>query len=209
MTIAQLSFTDIERASVNSVDAVRRMDGVITLAKAGNTEAFTQLIRSLQPTVFRWALTFARDADEADELTQETFVQVHRKLEQYRGDSSLEGWVYGITRSLALQGNRKKKRRTLLSVASLPGLDGVYNTDPGARVDRQRVADYIRHFFLELPPRQREVFDLVDLQGFDPVEVADLTGVKAVTVRANLFKARAAIRAHVLAVHPEWSELNK
>ena len=209
MTIAQRSFTDIERASVNSVDAVRRMDGAINLAKTGNAEAFTQIVQSLQPTVFRWALTFARDADEADELTQETFVQVHRKLEQYRGDSSLEGWVYGITRSLALQGNRKKKRRTLLSVASLPGIDTVYNTDPGARVDRQRVADYIRHFFLELPPRQREVFDLVDLQGFDPVEVADLTGVKAVTVRANLFKARAAIRAHLLAVHPEWSELSR
>src|SRR3954469_11737542 len=109
MTIAQLTFTDIERASVNSVDAVRRMDGVISLARSGDTEAFTQLIRVLQPTVFRWALTFARDADEADELTQETFVQVHRKLEQYRGDSSLEGWVYGITRSLALQGKRKKK----------------------------------------------------------------------------------------------------
>lgn len=209
MTIASLSFTDIERASVNSVDAVRRMDGVIRLAKTGNTEAFTQLVISLQPAVFRWALTFARDADEADELTQETFVQVHRKLEQYRGDSSLEGWVYGITRSLALQGNRKKKRRTLLSVASLPGIDTVYNTDPGARVDRQRVTDYIRHFFLDLPPRQREVFDLVDLQGFDPVEVADLIGMKATTVRANLFKARAAIRAHLLAVHPEWSELSR
>jgi RNA polymerase sigma-70 factor (ECF subfamily) len=209
MTIAQLSFNDIERDSVNSVDAVRRMDGVINLAKSGNTEAFAQLVRTLQPTVFRWALTFARDADDADELTQETFVQVHRKLDQYRGDSSLEGWVYGITRSLALQGNRKKRRRTLLSGASLPGMDSVYNTDPGGRVDRQRVADYIRHFFLELPPRQREVFDLVDLQGFDPVEVADLTGAKPTTVRANLFKARAAIRAHLLATHPEWSELSK
>lgn len=209
MTSAQLFFTDIERASVNSVDAVRRMDSTVTLAKNGNAEAFTELVRSLQPTVFRWALTFARDADEADELTQETFVQVHRKLDQYRGDSSLEGWVYGITRSLAFQGNRKKKRRTLLSVASLPGIDTVYNTDPGERVDRQRVADYIRHFFLELPPRQREVFDFVDLQGYDPVEVADLIGMKPTTVRANLFKARASIRAHLLAVHPEWSELNK
>ncbi|HUQ48297.1 MAG TPA: RNA polymerase sigma factor [Gemmatimonadaceae bacterium] len=203
----QLSFNDLERASVDSVDAVRRMDGVLRSAKAGNTEAFTELVRSLQSSVFRWALTFARDADEADELTQETFVQVHRKLDQYRGDSSLDGWVYGITRNLALQTNRKKKRRTLLSVASLPGIETVYNTDPGARVDRQRVADYIRHFFLELPPRQREVFDLVDLQGFDPAEVADLIGMKAATVRANLFKARAAIRAHLLAVHPEWSEL--
>ena len=209
MTSAQLLFADIDRQPVNSLETVRQLDGLIGLAKMGDSEAFTQLVRTLQPKVFRWALTFARDADDADELTQETFVQIHRKLEQFRGDSSLEGWVYGITRSIAMQRNRKAKRRTLLSVASLPGIDSVYNTDPGARVDRQRVADYIRRFFLELPPRQREVFDLVDLQGFDPVEVADLTGIKAATVRGNLFKARAAIRAHLLAVHPAWSELGR
>ena len=207
MTSARIFLSDIDRPPVNSVDIVRQIDGPLGLAKTGDPEAFTQLVRSLQPTVFRWALTFARDTDDADEITQETFVQMHRKLEQFRGESSLEGWIYGITRSIAFQRTRKTKRRTLLSVASLPGIDSVYNTDPGARVDRQRVADYIRHFFLELPPRQREVFDLVDLQGFDPVEVADLTGMKAATVRGNLFKARAAIRAHLLAVHPAWSEL--
>jgi RNA polymerase sigma-70 factor, ECF subfamily len=180
---------------------------MVSRAKSGDNEAFTALVRALQRKVFRWSLTFARDADDAEELAQETFVHVHRKLEQFRSDSPVEGWVYGITRSLALQRNRKNKRRTLLSVASLPGIDSVYNTDPGARVDRQRVADYIRHFFVELPPRQREVFDLVDLQGFDPAEVADLTGLKAATVRGNLFKARAAIRAHLIAAHPEWKEL--
>jgi RNA polymerase sigma-70 factor (ECF subfamily) len=209
MTTVPVYFTEFEPDLVNSVDAVRQMDRVIGLARAGNTDAFTELVRSLQPTVFRWALTFARDVDEADEIAQETFVQVHRKLDQYRGDSSLEGWVYGITRSLALQKNRRKKRRNLLSATSLPGIDTVYTTDPGARVDRQRVAEYIRHFFLALPPRQREVFDFVDLQGFDPAEVAQLINVKQATVRANLFKARASIRAHLLAAHPEWSELNK
>jgi RNA polymerase sigma-70 factor (ECF subfamily) len=209
MTSAQTFLSDIDHTSVNSVDIVRQVDGVIGRAKIGDPEAFTQLVKSLQATVFRWALTFARDADDADELTQETFVRIHRKLDQYRGESSIEGWVYGIIRSIALQRNRKTKRRTLLAVASLPGIDSVYNTDPGARVDRQRVAEYIRHFFLELPPRQREVFDLVDLQGFDPAEVADLTGIKAATVRGNLFKARSAIRAHLLAAHPEWSELSR
>ena len=209
MTTAQLSFANSDRSILTSVDAARQLDSVVALAQSGDLDAFTQLVRALQPIVFRWSLTLARDADDADELSQETFVQVHQKLEQFRGDSSLQGWIYGITRSLALQKKRKIKRRTLLSAASLPGMDSVYNTDPGARVDRQRVADYIRHFFLELPPRQREVFDLVDLQGFDPVEVAELTGIKAATVRGNLFKARAAIRAHLIAVHPAWRELSR
>jgi len=210
MPNAPFSFAAVaDKPGMSTLETVRGLDGVVSLVKAGDNDAFTDLVRALHKTVFRWALTFARDADDADELTQETFVQVHRKLDQYRGDSPIHGWVYGITRSLALQRRRKVRRRMLLSGASLPGIESVYNTDPGARVDRQRVADYIRHFFLELPPRQREVFDLVDLQGFDPVEVAELIGVKAATVRGNLFKARAAIRTHLLAVHPAWGELNR
>jgi RNA polymerase sigma-70 factor (ECF subfamily) len=209
MTSAPISFATHEKPELRSLVPASDLGLMVSRAKSGDTEAFTALVRALQRTVFRWSLTFARDADDAEELAQETFVQIHRKLEQFRGDSPVEAWVYGITRSLALQRLRKNKRRTLLSVASLPGIDNVYNTDPGARVDRQRVADYIRHFFVELPPRQREVFDLVDLQGFDPAEVADLTGLKAATVRGNLFKAREAIRAHLIAAHPAWKELGR
>jgi RNA polymerase sigma-70 factor (ECF subfamily) len=209
MTSVPISLQTPETPAVSPLAPASDLALMVSRAKSGDNEAFTALVRALQRTVFRWSLTFARDADDADELAQETFAQVHRKLEQFRGESSIEGWVYGITRSLAMQRKRKIKRRALLSVASLPGIDSVYNTDPGARVDRQRVADYIRHFFLELPPKQREVFDLIDLQGFDPAEVADLTGVKAATVRANLFKARAAIRAHLLETHPAWKEVGR
>ena len=171
--------------------------------------AFTDVVTELHPLVFRWALTFSRDTEEAEEITQETFILLYRKLEQYRGDSSFEGWVYQVTRSVALQGQRKTKRRQWLSESQVPGLDTVYTTDPGARVDRQRVASYIKHFFLSLPPKQREVFDLVDLQGLLPSEVAEMTGSKPAVVRANLFKARASIRAHLLETHPSWNEIDR
>lgn len=179
------------------------------LARTGDTGAFADLVATLQPFVFRWALTFARDADDAEEITQETFVLVHRKLHQYKGQSALEGWVYLITRNVALERRRKVKRRKWLSEADIPGIESVYTTDPGARVDRQRVAAYIRHFFVSLPPRQREAFDLVDLQGHDPGEVAEIIGAKPGVVRANLFKARASIRAHLLEVHPAWKEIDR
>lgn len=193
-------------ADVRSAERGRALRATAGLARRGDSEAFTHLVTVLRPQVYRWALTYARDADDADEITQQTFVLVHRKLRQYRGDSPVEAWVYGITRRVALQGMRKRKRRAWLSESSLPGIDSVYNTDPGGRVDRERIADYIRVFFLELPPRQREIFDLVDLQGHDPAEVADLIGLKQATVRANLFKARSAIRGHILAAHPAWRE---
>jgi RNA polymerase sigma-70 factor (ECF subfamily) len=179
-----------------------------SLAAAGDDSAFTSLVTRYQPAVFRWALMFARDADEAEDITQETFVVMHRRLANYRSDGSLEAWLYRITRRAAAQLRRTRNRRGRLSLTSAarPVRD-VYTTDPGARVDRERVAQVIRELFTDLPLRQREIFDLVDLQGLSPEEAAERSGIKGVTARANLFKARRAIRARILATHPGYGEL--
>lgn len=181
-----------------------------SLASAGDEAAFTTLVTRFQPAVFRWALTFARDPDEAEDITQEVFVRTHRQLGQYRSDGSLEAWLYRITRRAATQMRRTRKRRGRLALS--PGaqpLRDVYTTDPGGRVDRERVGAVIRELFAELPARQREIFDLVDLQGLSPAEVAERTGMKPVSVRANLFKARKAIRESLMASHPGFGELAK
>jgi RNA polymerase sigma-70 factor (ECF subfamily) len=201
--------TGLLTQATNSEAATARaglLRSAIKLAAAGDAAAFESLVTVLQRNVHRWAMTFARDEDEAEEISQETFVLVYRKLRQYRGDSPVEGWVYQIVRRVALAKNRIARRRRELTEA-FPVIDDVYTTDPGARVDRERIAEYIRHFFVELPPRQREVFDLVDLQGNEPGEVAALLRMKPTTLRANLFKARASIRARLLQDHPAWREV--
>jgi len=136
------------------------------------------------------------------------FVRTHQQLGQYRSDGPLEAWLYRITRRAATQLRRTRKRRGRLALS--PGaqpLRDVYTTDPGGRVDRERATSIIRELFSELPARQREIFDLVDLQGLSPAEVAARTGIKPVSVRANLFKARRAIRESLLATHPAYGEL--
>lgn len=181
-----------------------------SLASAGDDSAFTTLVTRYQPAVFRWSLIFARDPDEAEDIAQEVFVRAHRQLSQYRSDGSLEAWLYAITRRAATQLRRtqKRRKRLALSPAAAP-LRNVYTTDPGGRVDRERAASVIWELFSELPARQREIFDLVDLQGLSPAEAAVRTGMKAVSVRANLLKARSAIRAKFLATHPSYGELDK
>ena len=181
-----------------------------SLASAGDDTAFTALVTRFQPAVFRWSLIFARDPDEEEDITQEVFVRVHRRIRDYRSDGPLDAWLYRITRRTATQLRRKRGRRTRLSLspAARPDRD-VYTTDPGGRVDRQRAADVIAQLFSELPRRQREIFDLVDLQGISPAEVAERTGMKSVSVRANLFKARKALRESLLATHPAYGELSR
>ena len=181
---------------------------LVARAEAGDTAAFATLVTSLHPVVHRWALVFADDPDEADDIVQEAFVVMHQHLARFRGAGPLEGWLYRVVRRAAGQRRRTLRRRLRLAASprALPERDA-YVTDPGARVDREWVAARIRAFYRDLPARQREVFDLVDLQGYDPSEVARLTGLHAGTVRANLFKARAAVRAHLIARHPGAAEL--
>lgn len=181
-----------------------------SLASAGDDAAFTTLVSRFQPAVFRWALVFARDPDEAEDIAQEVFVRTHRQIGNYRSDGPLEAWLYRITRRAATQLRRTRKRRGRLALtpAARPARD-VYTTDPGGRVDRERAATVIRELFEGLPQRQREIFDLVDLQGLSPAEVAERTGMKQVSVRANLFKARKAIRDSLLATHPAYGELSR
>src|SRR2546423_11022269 len=80
-----------------------------SLASAGDDTAFTSLVTRFQPAVFRWALIFARDPDEAEDITQEVF-RLHRQIGDYRSDGPLEGWLYRITRRTATQLDRKSTR---------------------------------------------------------------------------------------------------
>jgi len=171
---------------------------------ARDEEAFVALIERWRPQVFRWAAALSLDEDEAEDITQEVFVRVHQKLSTYSGTGSFEGWLYRITRRSLLRMRRVSSRRARLA-PSHP-TTSIYVTDPGARVDRQRAVELIRSVAEQLPLRQREVFVLCDLDGRTSTEVAAILGIKDVTARANLFKARASIRRTILSSHPGFGE---
>ena len=167
--------------------------------REGGDRAFVELVERYQPLVYRWAVALSGDGDVAEDISQETFVRVHRRLSSFRGDGPFEGWLYRIVRRVAVRSLRRGSR-------PYEPADDVYLTDPGARVDRQRAADVIRTIAITLPLRQREVFVLCDLEGRTPAEVAVMLDMKDVSVRASLFKARASIRRTVLATHPAFRE---
>ena len=175
------------------------IDSLVERARDGDLDAFSRLVHAFHPRVHRWALAYAVDGDEADDIAQEVFVLALRRLGQYRGGGAFPVWLYQITRRAAGQLRRTRTRRARLAAGVNARPERlVYETDPGGRVDREHLAALVRGFWHELPERQRVVLDLVDLQGRSPAAVAALLELNPATVRANLFKARQSIRRRLL-----------
>lgn len=183
-------------------------------AARGDREAFAELAARIRGTVYRWALVRTGDADDADDVTQSVMVRVHRHLPGWQGSGRFTSWLYRVTANAAAS-HLTGSPPTASAARASAGLEDMTRggdaspipPDPAeravARVYAEGVSDLVRTFFDELPPRQREVFDLVELQGLAPAEVADLLEMNGNTVRAHLFKARTTIRRRILARHPE------
>jgi len=176
-------------------------------AQAGEGAAFEDLVRRYYGQIYRWAVARTGDRDDAEDVTQETLVRVHRHLPSFDGRSRFSTWRYQVTRSAAADLYRKRARRERLALrvkrhtpmAVVPRGDEVVT-------DERRASDLVKTFLEELSERQREVFDLVDLQGFSTVEVSEMLRMEPVTVRSHLFRARKAIRKKILAARPELVE---
>ena len=191
---------------------IQRLNEAVTplveKAQAGDQQALSDLLRGCHQQVHRWALSLTADPDDADDIAQEVLVRVHRNLGKYGARSRFTTWLYQVTRNAALDQRRGRERRERLATHEYRD-ELQPDTDQADRLDelhRSSVADLVKSFFDELPERQREVFDLVDLQDCRPVEVSEMLDMNPSTVRAHLLRARRTIRKRILERHPEMAE---
>ena len=179
------------------------LPSLISGAQGGDRGAFSRLAALVQGRVRGWAASFTDDADDAEDVTQDVLILVHRRLPQFEGKSRFSTWLYTITRNVALDRRRRIKRRE----RRLETMDAPVDTvETREAFDEDTLTSLVLRYFDELPARQREVFELSDIQGLSAPEVAERLGMKAVTVRANLFKARRTIRQRMLEHHSSLLE---
>jgi len=179
---------------------------LVQRAQGGDDEAFEALVRQIYNRVYRWALVQTGDADDADDVTQEVLFRLHTKLRGYKGKSRFTTWLYQVTRNAAYElGRRKTTQLRFREKLGWMETGDSQVTTVQARPDSAVVAA-IRALFERLPSRQRQIFDLADLQGYSPAEIGDMLGMNPVTVRANLCKARRAIRSQLIERHPQMVE---
>lgn len=175
---------------------------LIDRAAGGDQEAFRALYDRHVDRVYRLAYRMAGHDDIARDITQETFLRAHGRLEQFRGDAAFSTWLHSITHSVALNVIRKvdrhRKREQDLEVVG--GLAA--RTTPGADPD---LKERLKAAVDALPEIYRTVFLMHDVEGYNHGEIARTLDVAEGTSKARLSRARARLRDALSDFAPEYA----
>lgn len=175
-------------------------------AAAGDEAAFEALLVRYRERVFRLGARLVGEPADAQDVLQETFLQVYRGLRGFRGESRFSTWLFRIATNAALMQRRARARRPAESLeAFLPRFDaegGHAGTPEQLRVaahaeerlDRQRLAAAAHEGVARLPELYRTAFVLRDLEELETAEVAAVLGVEPATVRQRVHRARLMLR---------------
>jgi RNA polymerase sigma-70 factor (ECF subfamily) len=168
--------------------------------RAGRPAATERLAARVRDRVRAWALRITGDDDAADDVAQDVLISLERRVRKFSGASKFSTWLFAVTRNVALTQRRREERRAeILEREVGRSLDVVQTTDPDP--DTVRLGELVLFYFDRLSGRQRQIFELADIRGMTPAEIARELGMRQVTVRAHLFKARRAIRERMLEHH--------
>jgi RNA polymerase sigma-70 factor (ECF subfamily) len=164
------------------------------MAADGNLEAFEMLYTKYHRRAFSLCLRMTNNITEAEDLTQEAFIQLFRKVGSFRGDSAFTTWFHRLTVNQVLMHFRKRsyKNEKTTEDGELPEkvkLDSKYQSQMPIlnRMDLKKA-------ITGLPPGYRSVFVLHDVEGFEHSEVAEMLGISIGTSKSQLHKARLKLR---------------
>ncbi len=163
--------------------------------RAGDAEAFEELYRQHARRLFSLVLRMTGSAEDAEDLLQEVFLQAHRKMAGFRGESTIGTWLYRLTMNHCLDHLRGRQMKMSRSTESLDAEDAF---EPAAHVPAVPSAISrldLEHAIAGLPEGCRAAFLLHDVEGFEHREVAKILGVSEGTSKSQVHKARMKLRA--------------
>src|SRR5438105_12292811 len=171
---------------------------LVRSAQRGDEQAFRRLVEKYQRRVYQLALGMLKDADEAMDISQETFVRVHRYLPSFKGDSSFFTWTYRIAMNLCLDAQRRRGRSERVDVAEGDEAEIEAAMDPPSHAlagpQRQALNEELKgkmeQALSELSENHRAILLLRELEGLSYEELAKVLGIRKGTVMSRLFHAR-------------------
>lgn len=174
---------------------------LVSAAKAGDQQAFEQLVLDNQNRIYSLAVRLAGDREEAFDLAQEAFVKAWQGLPSFQGESSFATWIYRLATNVCIDYLRKQKRRR--QVESEVSLDDEelswtepadWSQDPHRQLERSEQGRALARGLEALPEQQRQILVLRELSGLSYQEIAGKLDLDLGTVKSRIARARMALR---------------
>ena len=161
-----------------------------TAASQGDMAAFEEVYRRHHRRVYSVCLRMLQNTSEAEDLTQDVFIQLYRKIGSFRGDSAFTTWLHRMTVNQVLMHFRK--RTVKFEKTTEEGETPVQIVSGTANPEKMRIVDKIAldNAIDQLPTGYKNVFVLHDVEGFEHEEVARILGCSVGTSKSQLHKAR-------------------
>ncbi|MBC7794895.1 MAG: sigma-70 family RNA polymerase sigma factor [Clostridia bacterium] len=175
-------------------------------AQRGDYDAFEEVVRRFHDRVYRLAFGMTKNQTEAEEVVQDTFLNVFRSIKSFRADSSPGTWIYRVTANSALMRLRTKSRKPLLSLEEVPNgasvngnLDfltppNAWSRQPDEKLLTKELVSVIDAAVDLLPEKYRLVLLLRDVEGLSNDDVAQTLGLTIPTVKSRLHRSRMFVR---------------
>lgn len=176
-----------------SGEALALATAVVARAKKGDLEALESVFRAYETSVYNLARRICRNEEDAEDVLQETFLEVCRSIRKYRGEGSLWGWIRQVAVSKALMHLRRERRRATVSLdvdaVAVDPLSGPRSAiaEPAAPIDLESAV-------ARLSPVARTVLWLHDVEGYTHEEIGELMGKTASFSKSQLSRAHKRLR---------------
>jgi RNA polymerase sigma-70 factor (ECF subfamily) len=161
--------------------------------KSGQAFVFVDIVNRWQGMIYNTALSIVQNAQDAEDITQEVFVQLHKSVETFREEALLSTWLYRVTINKALDHEKRKKAQKrgglLRSFFYKPG-DSLDFNHPGVQVENKEKAAVLFRAINELPASQRIAFILHKMEGRSYQEISEILETSYMAVESLLARAK-------------------
>ena len=171
----------------------------------GDVNAFETLVVEYEKNVYAITQRMTGNAEDAADMTQETFIKAYNSLSSFRGDSKFSVWLYRIATNVCLDFLRSRSRKPTVSL-SMEDDDGEEmqmdvadeSQSPEVLLERGLTRDAVRRGLNALPPDYRQILLLREIQGLSYEEISDVLSLEVGTVKSRIFRARKRLCAFLL-----------
>ncbi len=170
---------------------------LIERLKQGDEAAFKKIVETWQDMVYNTAIGILQNAEDAEDVSQEVFVQVFESVKSFKAEAKFSTWLYRITVSKALDHLRKKKRKKRFAyIQSIFGANNETVIDkpdfhhPGVTLDNKERATTLFKAINRLPENQKIAFTLHKLEGLSYQEISDIMKTSVSSVESLMHRAK-------------------